>query len=76
MATMNLESVQANLPQVIEDLIRGEALTITKGGNPVALLERLSARQWPCKAGSAQDVPHWMAPDFNSPLEDFGESSE
>lgn len=76
MATMNLESVQANLQQVIEDLISGEALIITKDGNPVASLERLSSRRWPCKAGSAKDVPHWMAPDFNSPLEDFGDSSE
>jgi len=76
MATMNLESVQANLPQVIEDLIRGEVLIITKNGHPVASLERLPARQWPCKAGSAKGVPHWMAPDFNSPLENFGDSSE
>ena len=26
---------------------------------------------WPCKAGSARDIPHWMAPDFDAPLDDF-----
>jgi predicted RNase H-like HicB family nuclease len=26
---------------------------------------------WPCQPGSAKDIPHWMAPDFNAPLEDF-----
>lgn len=76
MATMDLQSVQANLPQVIEELICGDVLIITKDAHPVASLERLPARQWPCKAGSAKDRPHWMASDFDSLIEDFGDSPE
>jgi predicted DNA-binding antitoxin AbrB/MazE fold protein len=26
---------------------------------------------WPCQAGSAKDTVHWMADDFDAPLDDF-----
>jgi Protein of unknown function (DUF2281) len=32
--------------------------------------------QWPCKAGSAKGTIHWMAPDFDAPLEEFKEYME
>lgn len=65
MATINLEEAQAHLPQIIAGLNPGESLVITKDGEPVATLTRPSAKQWPCKAGSAKAIPHWMAPDFD-----------
>jgi len=29
---------------------------------------------WPCQAGSAKDTVHWMAEDFDAPLDDFKDS--
>jgi predicted RNase H-like HicB family nuclease len=33
-------------------------------------------KTWPCQPGSAKHIPHWMAPDFNAPLDDFREYME
>lgn len=71
MAARNLEDVQHHLPELIAGLNPGDQLVITKDGEPIATLTRSPRRQWPCKAGSAKDTPHWMAPDFDAPLEEF-----
>jgi antitoxin (DNA-binding transcriptional repressor) of toxin-antitoxin stability system len=76
MATINMEEAQAHLPQIIAGLNPGEPLVITKDGEPVATLTRPSAKMWPCKAGSAKEMPHWMAPDFDAPLDDFRDYTE
>jgi antitoxin (DNA-binding transcriptional repressor) of toxin-antitoxin stability system len=73
MPTINMEEAQAHLPKIIEGLNPGEPLVITKDGEPVATLTRPPSKLWPCKAGSAKELPHWMAPDFDAPLEDFGD---
>jgi antitoxin (DNA-binding transcriptional repressor) of toxin-antitoxin stability system len=64
------------LPQIIAGLNPGEPVLIMKDGEPVATLTRSPPKQWPCKAGSAKDTTHWMAPDFDAPLEDFREYME
>ena len=71
MPTLDIEDAQAHLPKIIAGLNPGEPLIITKDGEPVATLTRARLKQWPCKAGSAKEMPHWMAPDFDAPLEDF-----
>jgi antitoxin (DNA-binding transcriptional repressor) of toxin-antitoxin stability system len=71
MPTVSIDEAQALLRQVIAGLNPGEPLIITENGEPVATLTRAGARQWPAKAGSAKDTDHWMAPDFDAPLEDF-----
>ena len=76
MPTVNIEDVQAHLPQILAGLNPGEPLVITQNGEPVATLTRNSLKQWPCKAGSAKDTTHWMAPDFDAPLEEFREYME
>jgi antitoxin (DNA-binding transcriptional repressor) of toxin-antitoxin stability system len=76
MPTANIEEAQAHLPQLIASLNPGEPLIITRDGNPVATLTRLPSRQWPCKAGSAKEMPHWMAPDFDAPIGDFRDYME
>jgi antitoxin (DNA-binding transcriptional repressor) of toxin-antitoxin stability system len=76
MPTMNLDDVQSHLQEVIEGLIPGEPLVITKDGEPVATLTRNPQKTWPCKAGSAKTQIYWMAPDFNEPLEEFREYME
>jgi antitoxin (DNA-binding transcriptional repressor) of toxin-antitoxin stability system len=76
MPTVTLEEAQARLPQLIAGLRPGEQLAITQEGQPVATLVRSPRTNWPCKAGSAKDTPHWMARDFDAPLEDFQEYME
>jgi antitoxin (DNA-binding transcriptional repressor) of toxin-antitoxin stability system len=74
--TVTIEDAQARLPQLIAGLNPGEELLISQKGQPLAVLTRTARTSWPCKAGSAKDTPHWMAPDFDAPLEDFREYME
>jgi antitoxin (DNA-binding transcriptional repressor) of toxin-antitoxin stability system len=76
MATVTLEDAQAYLAQLIAGLNPGEELVIAQQGQPLATLTRSPRTSWPCKAGSAKDTRHWMAPDFDAPLEDFREYTE
>lgn len=76
MPTVNILDAQAHLPQIIADLNPGDSLLITDNALPVATLTRNRPKQWPCKAGSAINTTHWMAPDFDGPIEEFGEYME
>jgi antitoxin (DNA-binding transcriptional repressor) of toxin-antitoxin stability system len=76
MTTINLEDAKTHLPEIISGLNPGEQLVIVKAGEPLATLTRTPPKQSPCKAGSAKDTSHWMAPDFDAPLEDFREYME
>jgi antitoxin (DNA-binding transcriptional repressor) of toxin-antitoxin stability system len=73
MTTVNLDHAKAHLSEIIFSLRPGEQVIISKKDEPIATLTRTPATQWPCKAGSAKDTTHWMAPDFDAPLEDFRE---
>ncbi len=76
MSVITLEEAQTNLPQVIADLKPGEEVVIAENGQALAVLTRSPRTSWPCRAGSARDIPHWMADDFNAPLEEFREYME
>jgi antitoxin (DNA-binding transcriptional repressor) of toxin-antitoxin stability system len=76
MATVSIDDASIHLPEIISGLNPGEQLVIVDSGEPLATLTRTPAKQWPCKAGSAQDTKHWMAPDFDAPLEEFREYME
>jgi len=71
MAAVSFEIAKAQLGQIIAGLKPGEEITITDQGQPLAQLRRSDRTSWPCKAGSARDTPHWMAPDFDAPLDGF-----
>jgi antitoxin (DNA-binding transcriptional repressor) of toxin-antitoxin stability system len=73
MATVNLDDAKARLPELISGLNPGEELVIVESGEPLAKLTRTAPKQWPCKAGSAKNTKHWMAPDFDAPLDEFRE---
>lgn len=74
---VTLEQAQAKLEELIEELSPGDSLVITKNNAIIATLARMdTAEEWPCKAGSEKDTQHWMAPDFDAPLEDFKEYME
>ncbi len=76
MATVNLDDAKTHLPELISGLNPGDQLIIVKSGEPLATLTRTPAKRWPCKAGSAKDTRHWMAPDFDAPLDEFREYME
>jgi len=81
MATVNLNDAKAHLGEIISALTPGEQMTIVDNGEPLATLTRTcptqnDPTQWPCKAGSAKPSKHWMAPDFDAPLEEFREYME
>lgn len=71
MAVANLDDAKAHLPELIAGLNPGEQLMIVQAGEPVATLTRAPSNHWPCKAGSAKDTKHWIATDFDAPLEGF-----
>jgi antitoxin (DNA-binding transcriptional repressor) of toxin-antitoxin stability system len=67
---------QMHLRELIEGLVPGDELVIVVAGEPVATLTRKPRTSWPCQPGSAKDTKHWMAPDFDAPLDDFREYME
>lgn len=76
MSTVDLQDATARLPEIISALNPGEQLVIIQEGEPLATLTRSGPDQWPCKAGSAKHMKHWMAPDFDAPLDDFSDYTE
>ena len=76
MVTVTIQQAQSQLSELIGNLSPSEELVIVENGQPVAKLTRVGKKMWPCQPGSAKDIPHWMAPDFNAPLDDFREYME
>ena len=73
MSTVNINDAKAHLSEIILGLNPGEQLVIVDSGEPLATLTRTSPKQWPCKAGSAKNTKHWIALDFDAPLDEFRE---
>jgi len=76
MTAVTLEEAHAKLPELLDQLQPGEEMTITAEGKPVAHVRKTERTSWPCQACTAKDRAFWMAPDFNSPLDDFQEYME
>jgi antitoxin (DNA-binding transcriptional repressor) of toxin-antitoxin stability system len=70
------DTAQQNLRALVEGMVPGEELVLTSRGEPVAILTRPPRTSWPCQPGSAKDTEHWMATDFDAPLEDFKDYME
>ncbi len=77
MRKITLQEAQTQLADLIHRLKPDEELVITENDKPVAKLIGVDPnRQRPSKAGSAKGTIHWMAPDFDAPLEEFKEYME
>jgi len=76
MANANLSDAETYLREIIFGLNPGEQLVVVQNGVPLATLTRNRPTQWPCTAGTAKNSKHWMAPDFDAPLEEFREYME
>lgn len=74
--TPPFDAAQGHLREIVEGMIPGEELVLTTRGEPLAVVTRPSRTAWPRQPGSAKDTKHWMAPDFDAPLEDFKEYME
>jgi len=70
------DAAVGSLYQLVEGMVPGEELVLTVQGEPKAIVTRPSRTSWPCQPGTAKDNKHWMAPDFDAPLEDFAEYME
>jgi prevent-host-death family protein len=69
---VNTDEASKHLPGLIEAVISGEEIIITKDEQPVVKLVPVSKvkKRWPAKAGSAKGLVT-MSDDFDEPLEDF-----
>jgi prevent-host-death family protein len=77
MPTVTVQEAQARLADLIHQLTHGDEVVITENNEPVAKLVRTEPKKrMPRKAGSAKGRIHWMAPDFDAPLEEFKEYME
>ena len=85
MTTIALEQTQVTLSELIHRLTPGEEVIIFENDRAVArlVLNHLPSakqtepkHQWSCKAGSAKNTLHWMAPDFDAPLDEFKDYME
>ncbi len=76
MTKVTISEAQKNLPSLLEQLAPGEALLIVADDKPIARRTREISTVNACKAGSAKAKDHWMADDFDAPLDDFAEYME
>lgn len=72
-AIVSVEEAQARLPELISQLLPGTEVVIRDGDRPVARLLPGDTPPRACRPGSAKELLHWMAPDFDAPLDDFRE---
>jgi antitoxin (DNA-binding transcriptional repressor) of toxin-antitoxin stability system len=76
MSIVTLEEAQADLPKLLHQLQPGEEITIIDHGQPLAQVKKAERTSWPCKAGSYKKAEFRMAPDFDTPLDEFKEYME
>jgi prevent-host-death family protein len=74
MSTINLDSAQTQLPDLIKDAISGKEVIITKDGKPLVKLVPVATAKPKPMFGSAKDIIS-MSENFHAPLDDFQEYS-
>jgi len=75
MTTVTIEEAQRNLPQLIEDVVQGEHVVITRNRVPVAELAPVIQFNSKPRFGSAKGMVK-MTKDFDAPIEDFQDYKE
>jgi antitoxin (DNA-binding transcriptional repressor) of toxin-antitoxin stability system len=74
--TVTIEEAKSQLQELIANLPPNGELHISQNGRTIAKLTRAVESMEPRKPGSAAHLPHWMADDFDAPLEEFREYME
>ena len=74
---VSVEEAQSRLKELIDNLVGGQEIIITKDQQPVARLvgERLARSSRPAP-GLGKGSILYMVPDFDEPLEEFKEYME
>lgn len=72
MQIFKLEEAKANLPELIENAVRGETVVIMDDQEHLVQLSLISSGRKARKAGSAKGMIK-IAEDFDAPLSDFDE---
>lgn len=75
MKSVTLDDFETRLNELLVHLPEGEELTVTVNGEPYARLTKLVRTSWPARAGTAKGREFWMAPDFNAPMDEYGEAA-
>ncbi len=76
MKTVSWHEAQDNLSEIIDGLQPREELLIVEQGRPLAAVRKAEPTRWPCEPGCYRKTEFWMAPDFDTPLEEFREYME
>ena len=78
MASVTIQEAQSTLTELIHRLQVGDEVVITENDRPVARLVPAPqpSPQAPRQLGTMKGSVVLMAPDFDAPLEDFGEYTE
>lgn len=64
---INIHAAKTNLSRLIERVLQGETVIISKAGKPVAQLVPYAEKKFPVKAGLMKGQI-WIADDFDAPL--------
>lgn len=72
MVQVSAEEAKTQLPQLIADAVRGEAVFITRDGKQIVQLVPVEHTNGARQPGSARGLIH-ISDDFDEPLEDFKE---
>lgn len=70
MQNIDVNQAKQQLPQLIEQVVGGNEVIITKSGQPVVRLVAITKRRDQRQFGSARGLIE-ISDDFDEPLEDF-----
>ncbi len=73
MIKVTVSEAQERFPALLEQLAPGETLLIVVNNQTIARITREKVLASTCKAGSAKATEHWVADDFDAPLDDLAE---
>lgn len=80
MTQIALKAAETQLTQLVQAARQGEEIILTENDKPVARLVSIDAAESKplprAQFGSGKGLILYMAPDFDTPLEDFGEYME
>lgn len=71
MTQFNIAEAKAHFSELVQKALLGEEVVIARDNKPLLKLVALEPPTQERRPGSAKGQILFMAPDFNSPLEDF-----
>ncbi|MDA8745272.1 DUF2281 domain-containing protein [Rubripirellula amarantea] len=71
MNEVQLTDKSQSLSDLLAELKPGEEVTVVDQGVRIAVIRKEPEHDFACAAGSAEGKIHYMADDFDDPLDDF-----